>query len=257
MKLVRLSVMNGIDANSSRGQALSTKEQTAMLSNGALFAAAGGFLDGFTYVGHGHVFANAMTGNVVLLGINCISGSWQTAFRHLPPILAFLLGISTARAIQLRRLRRHLGDPYMAILALEVGILFALSLLPANVPDFVITMSIAFAASVQVETFREVAGSKYNSTFVTGNLRTLSEAAFDWFVRGHRPESARIAMNFLVICTAFLAGAAAGGYATPRFGNRALWCDIVLLVLVAIRVRPQREPLGSTPAEPTARVAAD
>jgi uncharacterized membrane protein YoaK (UPF0700 family) len=66
------------------------------------WAAAGGFLDGFTYVGHGHVFASAMTGNVVLLGINSISGSWRTAFRYLPPILAFLLGLSTARAIPWR-----------------------------------------------------------------------------------------------------------------------------------------------------------
>jgi uncharacterized membrane protein YoaK (UPF0700 family) len=61
-----------------------------------MLATAGGFLDGFTYVGHGHVFANAMTGNVVLLGISFMSGSWDTAFNHLPPILAFLLGISAA-----------------------------------------------------------------------------------------------------------------------------------------------------------------
>jgi uncharacterized membrane protein YoaK (UPF0700 family) len=35
----------------------------------ALLASAGGFPDGFTYVGHGHVFANSMTGNVILPGI--------------------------------------------------------------------------------------------------------------------------------------------------------------------------------------------
>src|SRR6187402_1432230 len=33
-----------------------------------LVSFSGGFLDAFTYVGHGRVFANAMTGNVVLLG---------------------------------------------------------------------------------------------------------------------------------------------------------------------------------------------
>ncbi len=77
-----------------------------------MLAAAGGFLDGFTYVGHGHVFANAMTGNVVLLGIDFISGSREAAFRHLPPILAFLVGVSVAKAIQLPRMRRRLHDPY-------------------------------------------------------------------------------------------------------------------------------------------------
>jgi len=208
------------------------------LSTAALLAGAGGFLDGFTYVGHGRVFANAMTGNVVLLGINCVSGSWDIAFRHLVPIFAFLLGISTAKAIQLGPAQRRLRDPFMAVLGLEIGILLVLSLQPASTPDLVITTSIAFAASVQVETFREVNGRVFSSTFVTSNLRTLSEAAFDWCFAGHPQDSARIVRDFSVICTAFLVGATAGGYATGRFGNRALWCEIAVLALAAIRVRP-------------------
>ena len=35
----------------------------------ALLTFSGGFLDVFTYVGHGHVFANTMTGNIVFLGM--------------------------------------------------------------------------------------------------------------------------------------------------------------------------------------------
>jgi uncharacterized membrane protein YoaK (UPF0700 family) len=217
------------------------KARMGLLSNSASLAAAGGFLDAFTYVGHGHVFANAMTGNVVLLGIDWISGSWSTALRHLPPIFAFLMGISAAKAIQLGRVQDRLRDPYVAVLVLETAILFVLSLLPLSTPDIVITMSIAFAASVQVEMFREVNGHTYNSTFVTGNLRILSGAAFDWFFRGHRPETGRLIRDFSTICAAFLAGATAGGYTTARFGNRALWGCMVLLILVAIRV-PAKEP---------------
>jgi uncharacterized membrane protein YoaK (UPF0700 family) len=219
--------------------AIVSQERARRVSTGATLAAAGGFLDGFTYVGHGHVFANAMTGNVVLLGINAISGSWSTAFHHVPPVLAFLLGIFAARAIQLPSMQVRLRDSYMAALTLEIGILLVLSLLPQSAPDYAITTSIAFAVSVQVGTFREVNDRNYNSTFVTGNLRTLSEAAFDWWINKDRPVSARVVGDFSIICAAFLLGAAAGGYATGRFGNRALWCDIVLLVLVAIRVRPR------------------
>jgi uncharacterized membrane protein YoaK (UPF0700 family) len=79
------------------------------LDIGVLLALAGGFLDGFTWVGHGRVFANAMTGNVVLLGINCLSGSWQTGFHHLSAILAFLAGVCVAQAMQLRS--RHPPSP--------------------------------------------------------------------------------------------------------------------------------------------------
>jgi uncharacterized membrane protein YoaK (UPF0700 family) len=219
-----------------------TQEAVVLTGTSVLLATAGGYLDGFTYVGHGHVFANAMTGNVVLLGVNCVSGSWQTGFRHLPPILAFLLGISAARAIQVPSVQKLLRYPYMTVLVFEMAVFFFLSLLPASVPDFWITISIAFAASVQVETFRKVHGHSYNSTFTTGNLRTLSESIFDWLFLGHSSDSAKIVRDFSMICLAFFAGAVGGGYLTPRLGNRALWIDLALLLLVAIRVWPRPHP---------------
>jgi uncharacterized membrane protein YoaK (UPF0700 family) len=211
------------------------------LGIGTLLASAGGFRDGFTYVGHGHVFANAMTGNVVLLGIECVSGSWRMALRHLPAILAFLVGVSVSQAIQSHAKLRDVSAPYSAVLVLEIGILFVLSLMPATTADIFFTTSIAFAASVQVQTFREVDGHSFNSTFTTGNLRTLSEAAVGWFFQGHRQAEALVVRNFAAICAAFLVGAAAGGYAADRFGNRALWCEVIVLVLIAIRVQSRLE----------------
>src|SRR6202041_1996670 len=77
------------------------RQRVGTLVISALLASAGGFLDGFMYVGHGHVFANSMTGNVVLLGINCLSGSWQTGFRHLVAILSFLAGVCVSQVMLL------------------------------------------------------------------------------------------------------------------------------------------------------------
>jgi uncharacterized membrane protein YoaK (UPF0700 family) len=213
------------------------KLRVGTLGIGMVLASAGGFLDGFTYVGHGHVFANAMTGNVVLLGINCLSGSWNIALRHLPAILAFLVGVGASQAIQLGSKRRDVSAPYSAVLVLEVSVLLALSFMPATTADIVFTTSIAFIASVQVQTFREVNGRNFNSTFTTGNLRTLSEAAIDWFFGGDRQEDARVVRDFGAICIAFLVGATAGGYGAKAFGNRALWFDVLLLALVAVRVQ--------------------
>ena len=206
------------------------------LDIGVLLAAAGGFLDGFTYVGHGHVFANAMTGNVVLLGISCYSGSWKTARHFLPAILAFVVGVSVSQIMQLHSKRRDVSPPYPAVLALETVVLVVLSLLPATTADILFTTSIAFVASVQVQTFRNVNGQTFNSTFTTGNLRMLSEAAVGWFMEGHNAASG-VVKDFSAICAAFLLGATTGGYGFQTLGNRALWCEIFLLGLVAIRVR--------------------
>jgi hypothetical protein len=47
--------------------AIRTRPDT--LPTGLLLACAGGFLDAYTFVGRGGVFANAQTGNIVLLGV--------------------------------------------------------------------------------------------------------------------------------------------------------------------------------------------
>ena len=41
----------------------------------------------------GKVFANAQTGNIVLLSTHLFEGDWGQALRYLVPVLAFLLGI--------------------------------------------------------------------------------------------------------------------------------------------------------------------
>jgi uncharacterized membrane protein YoaK (UPF0700 family) len=224
------------------------RQRVGTLDIAALLAAAGGFLDGFTYVGHGHVFANAMTGNVVLLGISCLSGSWKSALHILPAILAFVVGVSVSQMMQLRSKRRDVSPPYSVVLGLEIAVLLVLSLLPATTADVLFTTSIAFVASVQVQTFRNVNGHIFNSTFTTGNLRTLSEGAVGWFMEGRNAAAGRVVRDFSAICAAFLVGAAAGAFAFQTLGNRALWCEIFLLGLVAIRVRPAHQPASDAAA---------
>jgi uncharacterized membrane protein YoaK (UPF0700 family) len=203
-----------------------------------LLALIGGFLDGFTYVGHGHVFANAMTGNVVLLGIYGAARSWQQSFRHLPPIITFLFGVCAARAILIARKRKLLRHPYLSVIVTELVILGIVTVLPDRTPDIWITTSIAFAASMQVETFRVVNGRSFNSTFTTGNLRSLSEGLFDWIFRHNMDDARAKAGDFAVICGAFFAGATIGGSATAKWGNIALGIDFILLLIVLIRLWP-------------------
>ena len=51
-----------------------------------LLTATGGFLDAFSYLGQGHVFANVMTGNLVLSAISSIRGDWTHVARLLLPL---------------------------------------------------------------------------------------------------------------------------------------------------------------------------
>lgn len=221
------------------------------LGYSVLLALAGGFLDGFTYVTRHHVFANAMSGNVVLLGIGAVSGQWRDSLRHLLPILTFLLAIFAARSLHLPRLRARIRYPKSLVLLVELLVLAILTFLPDAVPDFYITISIAFVASIQVETFRSVNGQNFNTTFVTGNLRTLSENLFDWLLGINLPQARGIVHDFASICGGFLLGATLGGFLGHRYGNRALWFDAILLLVILLDVRVRRrqqpEPISGSP----------
>ena len=91
----------------------------------------------------------------------------------------------------------------MSVVTVALVIFGIVSLLPNTTRDFWITTVIAFAASMQVETFRVVNGRNYNSTFTTGNLRSFSEGLFDWVFKDNVDSARHQAGDFGVICLCF------------------------------------------------------
>ena len=57
------------------------KSDTIIL--GTLLSLSGGFQDAYTYVLRGNVFANAQTGNVVLMGQHIMTGDFRRALHYL------------------------------------------------------------------------------------------------------------------------------------------------------------------------------
>ena len=68
----------------------------------AFLCLSGGFQDAYTFFYRGEVFANAQTGNMVLMGTSFATGDYRTGMRYLLPVLAFATGIYVAE-----RIRRH------------------------------------------------------------------------------------------------------------------------------------------------------
>jgi Protein of unknown function (DUF1275) len=95
------SVM-GLDIQAASG-ANQYRDHRRSVGVSAALALAGGYLDGFTFVGHGRIFANAMTGNIVYLGMEVLSSPARPNFRHLPPFLC------SCSAFGLRELYTSLG----------------------------------------------------------------------------------------------------------------------------------------------------
>jgi uncharacterized membrane protein YoaK (UPF0700 family) len=194
----------------------------------ALLTLTGGFLDGFTYVGHGGVFANAQSGNIVLLGVFAVERHWRAAVAHLPPLVAFVLGVLVAESLMRPRGTRTVRRPDRVAIAAEIAVLLVVGALPRGTVGLLIVLLVAFAAAVQNSTFDTLREWSFNSTMTTGNLRTATRAAYrSRVLREHG--AGRQARSFAVICLAFLCGAALGGLTTGWWGNHAAWVAAGLL----------------------------
>jgi uncharacterized membrane protein YoaK (UPF0700 family) len=194
----------------------------ASVQLGVLLAFVGGFQDAYSFIGLGGVFANAQTGNVVLFAVEAARDHWAEAARHVPPLLAFVVGVVVAETLRRPRVADAIRWPARAALVLEIIVLTVVGFLPHAVPDSVVVVMIAFTASVQVSTFRTLITWTYNTAMVTGNLRTAAQAVYV-AVADRDADAARKARSFAVVIVSFVVGAFTGGWLTLHLGEHAIW----------------------------------
>lgn len=200
-----------------------------------LLAIVGGFLDAYTFVGRGGVFCNAQTGNIVLLGVYMATGRWQLALNHIPPILAFIIGVFLAEAIKSNKSPIRYLDWKRIILILETIVLFIIGFIPSSAPNIIVTATVSLVASIQVSSFRKLVDSQFNTTMSTGNLRSASQALYFAITQKNTDAAIRSIRYFLIILS-FLSGALIGGIITSLFGIKAIWSTIVLLIYAVVLI---------------------
>ena len=193
---------------------------------GAVLALAGGFLDAYTYLVRGKVFANAETGNMVLLGVNLLNGQWEKALGYVAPILAFAIGVVVAEAIKKRVQERSLHWRQISLLA-EMVILLVVCFLPQSMNNAA-NVAVAFVCAVQVESFRKVHGNAFATTMCTGNLRSGTERLWQFLQSGKR-ESLTQAGRYYGIIFFFIVGAALGSFTSGILAERAVFVPCLLL----------------------------
>lgn len=208
-----------------------------------LLILAAGMLDAYTYVAHGGVFANAMTGNLVIMTVRLAQGQWAQAPPFLAPIAAYIAGVAVAHAIKEKPLRSLIRYPARFSLALEVAFLVVVAFLPKTVPDMAIVTGIAFVAAVQGTNFTRIGGFAFTSVTTSANLRHFTESAMTALVFGGGGHAHREMRFFAAVCLCFFAGAVLGALATCRFGHAAVWLPVVSLSAALMLCLPWNKPL--------------
>ena len=209
---------------------------------GILLAVAGGYLDVYTYVSRGGVFANAQTGNIVLLGINAADGNWNMIWHYTYPILAFMAGILVTEYVR-KRYRYNPGLHWRQIvIALEFAVLLGISFVPSGSYDNVINALVSFVCSMQVESFRLLHGNAYATTMCTGNLRSATEQLFYYNINKDKKARDK-SLQYYGIILFFIAGAVIGTALTRIFLEKAVLavCFLLLLVFVIMFIPPAEQ----------------
>ncbi len=212
-----------------------TRERGAAVAASALATAAGGVLDAWVYLAHGHVFATAQTGNVVLMMTAVANGDSLQAVSHLTSLITFIAGVFSSRQTGslLKKTRLNSRD---IRLGFECVLLTALGLVANDLSDHTIIACVGFIAGVQITSLSHIGAWSFNTGMTTGNLRG-AVSALSKALTGSEEEWAH-ALVMGVLCATFGAGALTGAWLTPRLGELTL-LPVAALVAGTIAVAPR------------------
>lgn len=205
---------------------------------GLVLAVVGGYLDAYTYLCRGGVFANAETGNMVLLGINLAQGDWMKAGKYLIPVIAFFCGILLAEFIRIRFHSKTESFHWrQAVVLIEIGVLAAVSLMPlGGYWDMLVNWSVGFVCALQVESFRKVRGRAYATTMCTGNLRSGTELLFRYLERKDKKLLTQ-SLRYYAVIALFILGAAVSVWASPILGQYSPLAACIGLIAALLMMR--------------------
>ena len=201
----------------------------------------GGLQDAYTYLFRGKVFANAQTGNIVLLSANLMDGNWERVLHYLVPLCAFALGVLTAEKMRERfREMRTLHWRQLVVLG-EGLLLFLVGFLPQE-QNLLANAIVSFACAMQVQAFRKVNGYAFASTMCIGDLRSGVEALCIWR-KTHEPQARDRMLRYFGIILLFAIGAGIGSRSAALLGGRAIWicCGFLLVSFALMFIREDLE----------------
>lgn len=211
----------------------------------AILASAGGFLDAYSYLVRGHVFANAQTGNIVLLGMRFFDRDWLGCAKYLMPIVMFVAGVLLADRLRIK-LKNSSLHWRQHIILIEAAVLAAVTYIPVGGRyDIVANTLISFVCSLQVESFRKVHSISFATTMCTGNLRTATEQ-ISLYLTDKDDEHLSAALKLYGIIAFFILGVIIGTLICSALGRSGLifviFQLIAVFVLMFIEVEKKAEP---------------
>lgn len=196
----------------------------------AILSFSGGLQDAYTYNIRGNVFANAQTGNVVLMSQSFMMGNRSLGIHYMLPLISFAAGVFLTERIEHRCKNNRKVHWRQLILLIEIMLLGIVGFIPTDI-NIAANMLVSFVCAMQVQAFRKVHGFGYASTMCIGNLRSGTES-LSHYLRNKDRASLNKALYFFGIILFFAIGAGAGGIVSNVLYTKTIWVSPLLLAAV-------------------------
>ncbi len=190
----------------------------------------GGFQDSYSYFLRGKVFANAQTGNIVLMSSCFFNGEFGDGLRYLLPLMSFSGGILLAEAF-----RRKFGDHVLLfhwkqfVLLFEIILLFITGFIPERY-NIIANAIVSFSCAMQVQSFRRLEDNVYASTMCIGNIRSCMDNLCSFLFTKNK-KYLHSAIEYFFVLVSFFFGARLGFFLKDFLGLKAIWVSSGLLLI--------------------------
>lgn len=200
----------------------------------AILTISGGLQDAYSYFIRGEVFANAQTGNIVLMSKDIFTGDWGHFFKYLIPLISFMMGVFVAAQVRRRYQYNKKIHWRQWIVLIEIILLFIVGNLPTTLQGNMLGNALtSFACAMQVQSFRKVNGIPYASTMCIGNMRG-GIASLSMYIVSGKESFLKQAMQYFSVIFLFALGAGIGGVFHQEAGAKMIWVSCILLTIALL-----------------------
>ena len=200
-----------------------------------LLTAVGGFFDAYTFVNCDGIFANAQTGNLIFVGIDLIEGNFSEVIHYSIPILSFVIGVLVSKFIETKYKELSIFKHIYMLLLTQIVALIIISIKHKYFGVDIRPIVISFICAIQFDGFRKVNNLVFASVFCTGNLRSMSEHLYKYFVL-KKKESKIPFLIYLSVITVFLSGVVLGAAMSKYLLNKAIIVPVFIIFINLIFV---------------------
>ena len=207
-----------------------------------LLSLSGGLMDSYSYMERGGVFANAQTGNILLLSVNLITDNFTVAINYIFPVAAFAVGIVLAVILRFR----YEDLPHVRwrqiVVLVEALLFFCVAFIPQSL-NILANSLISLACGAQVESFRKIrnTGIEIATTMCIGNLRSGVHAMCEYRLTKDKSTFKKGLFAFAVIA-GFAFGAICGNFLIGFGGEKAILASgLVMMIAFSVMLIRRKE----------------